>query len=254
VSTKPTRSPVSIRAPNPAARLRLFCFPYAGGGSATYREWTNWLPADIEVATVQLPGREWRIQEDPLDDMHAIAADACGHIRNHLDKPYALLGTSMGGLLIFELARHLREACDPLPVCLLPFACGAPHTPETELFHKLPDEELIKEIRNFGVMTDAVIDHQELVDLVLPVLRADCIAHETYSYTEAPPFDFPIWTYGGMGDETMERDRLDAWKVHTTGDSGVQMINGGHLFVDDRSELLMQSLVRRLYQSLELAN
>jgi medium-chain acyl-[acyl-carrier-protein] hydrolase len=252
VTTKPTRNPVSIRSPNPAARLRLFCFPYAGGGSATYREWTNWLPADIEVATVQLPGREWRIQEDPLEDMRALAGDAFENIRNHLDKPYALLGASMGGLLIFELARKLRDAGDSQPVCLLPFACGAPHTPETELFHDLPDEELIDEIRNFGVMTDAVADHQELVDLVLPVLRADCVAHETYEYTEAKSFDFPIWVYGGMGDDTMNRERLDAWAVHTTGDSGVHMINGGHLFVDDRSELLMQSLVRRLYKSLEL--
>ncbi|MDP7041203.1 MAG: alpha/beta fold hydrolase [Gammaproteobacteria bacterium] len=233
--------------------MRLFCFPYAGGGSATYREWGKWLPADIEVATVQLPGREWRIQEDPLDDMRKMAADAFGNIRGYLEKPYALLGTSMGGLLIFELARKLREAGDPLPVCLLPFACGAPHTPETELFHKLPDEELIDEIRNFGVMTDAVADHQELVDLVLPVLRADCVAHETYEYSEEPSFDFPIWVYGGMGDDTMERARLDAWAAHTAGESSVHMINGGHLFVDDRPELLMQSLVRRLYKSLEFA-
>lgn len=246
-----TRNPVSIRSPQPAARLRLFCFPYAGGGSATYRDWAAWLPNDIEVATVQLPGREWRIQETPLTDMRELAADAFEGIRGHLDKPYALLGTSMGGLLIFELARLLREAGEPQPVCLLPFACGAPHTPETELFHNLPDEALINEIRSFGVMSDELTDHPELVDLVLPILRADCIAHETYKYVSTEPFDCPISVYGGMGDETMDRERLDAWSVHTHGDFCVHMINGGHLFVDDRSELLMQSLVRRLYKSIE---
>jgi medium-chain acyl-[acyl-carrier-protein] hydrolase len=246
-----TRNPVSIRSPNPAARLRLFCFPYAGGGSATYRDWSAWLPADIEVATVQLPGREWRIQETPVEDMRALAADAMAGIRGHLDKPYALLGTSMGGLLIFELARLLREQAESQPVCLLPFACGAPHTPETELFHSLSDDALISEIRNFGVMSDELTDHPELVDLVLPILRADCIAHETYKYIETEPFDFPIWVYGGMGDETMDRERLDAWSVHTRGESCVHMLNGGHLFVEDRSELLMQSLVRRIYKSIE---
>lgn len=183
--------------------------------------------------------------------MREIAADAFKGIRNYLDKPYALLGTSMGGLLIFELARLVRDAGGPQPICLLPFACGAPHTPETELYHDLPDDELLKEIRNFGVMPEELSDHPELIELVLPILRADCIAHETYQYTEAQPFNFPIWVYGGMGDETMDRDRLDAWAVHTTADSSVHMINGGHLFVDGRSELLMQSLVRRLYRSLE---
>ena len=116
--------------------------------------------------------------------------------------------------------------------------------------HTLSDEDLISEIRDFGVMSDALIDHPELLDLVLPILRADCVAHETYEFVTAAPFDFPVWVYGGMGDVSMDRARLDAWAELTTGGSCVHMINGGHLFVDDRSELLMQSLVRRLYTTL----
>ena len=102
-------------------------------------------------------------------------------------------------------------------------------------------------------MPEELTDHPELVNLVLPILRADCVAHETYQYTEQPSFNFPIWVYGGMGDETMERERLDAWSIHTSAECAVHMINGGHLFVDDKSDLLMQSMVRRLYKSLDLA-
>jgi medium-chain acyl-[acyl-carrier-protein] hydrolase len=243
------RSPVSIRQPNPAARIRLFCFPYAGGGNATYREWPKLMPADIEVAAVQLPGREWRIQEKPLDNLKLLAADALEGMQPLLEKPYALLGTSMGGTLIFELARQIRAAGLPQPRCLLPFACGAPHTPETKLFHKLTDEELLAEIRDFGVLSDELLEHPELLELAMPILRADCTAHETYECDEEPPFEFPIWVYGGLGDDTVERERLDAWEIHTTADCRVHMIMGGHLFVDEMPEQLLQSLARRLYQA-----
>ena len=250
MNTVHRRNPVLIRSPNPAARLRLFCCPYAGGGTATYRDWSTWLPADIEVAAVQLPGREWRMQDALLDNMQALAVDVVDSLQPMLDKPFALLGTSMGGLLIFEVARRLRTLGLPAPRCLMPLACGAPHTPESKLFHHLPDAELLAEIRDFGVMADETAENEELLELVLPILRADCVAHETYHYSEAPPFDFPIWVYGGMGDETMERARLDAWAIHTCAESRVHMINGGHLFVDERSDLLLQSLARHFYQAL----
>jgi len=249
MSAASERSRVSIRQPNPAARIRLFCFPYAGGGNATYRDWPKRLPADIEVAAVQLPGREWRIQEDPINDLKVMASDALEGIRPYLDKPFALLGTSMGGTLIFELARQLRAADLPAPACLLPFAVGAPHTPETKLFHNLPDGELVAEIRDFGVMADAIANNSEVLDIMLPILRADCTAHETYECGPQPPFDFPIWVYGGLGDDTVERERLDAWEIHTNGECRVHMIMGGHLFVDDMPEQLMHSLARRLYQA-----
>jgi len=248
-TAKARRSPVSFRAPNPQARIRLFCFPYAGGGSATYRDWQEKLPADIEVAAVQLPGREWRIEEPLLTDMKAMAADALESIRPYLDKPFALLGTSMGGTLIFELARLLREADLPAPKCLLPFACGAPHMPETKIYHTLPDDELIQEIRDFGVLDDEIVSHPEMLDLLLPILRADCTAHETNVFEQGAPFEFPIWVYGGIGDDTVDRDRLDAWQIHTSAECRVHMINGGHLFVDDMPPQLLDSLARRLYQA-----
>lgn len=246
----PKRNPVLIRSPNPAARVRLFCFPYAGAGGAIYRQWPERVPADIEVAAVQLAGREWRIQEDPLLDMRELAEDACDSIAPLLEKPFALLGASMGGTLIFELSRVLRNRGLPAPVCLLPVAVGAPHTPETKLFHTLSDDELVAEIREFGVMSEEFIAHPELVDLALPILRADCMAHETYQWVEEAPFDFPIWVYGGLGDDTVDRERLDAWAVHTSGECRVHMINGGHLFIEELPDMLMQSLVRRIYASL----
>lgn len=245
-----SRSPVSIRSPNPAARMRLFCFPYAGAGAGAYREWPTLLPRDIEVVAVQLPGREWRIQESPLADMRLLAQDALRSISPYLDKPFAFLGISMGGTLIFELARLLRAEGKTQPVCLMPLAIGAPHLPEIKLFHDLPDAELLNEIQSFGVLTSEVSSHPEWLEILLPILRADCAAHETYQYQAEPPFEFPIWIYAGFGDELVTRERLDAWAQHTTGTCRVHMLPGGHLFMDAMPDMLLQSMARRLYESL----
>ncbi len=242
---------VSIRPERPAARLRLFCFPYAGGGASLYRNWSESVPADIEIAAVQLPGREWRIHDALVDSMKMLAADALNSIKPYLDKPFALLGTSMGGTLIFELARQLRAQGLPEPICLVPCACGAPHLPEPKPLHDLPDEELLAEIRAYGVMSDELQQHPELEQLFLPLIRHDCTAHETYQCVDDAPFDYPVWVYAGVYDDTIDRNRLDTWSVHTTSESHVHMVEGGHLFVDEMPDLFVNSLSRRLLSSLE---
>jgi surfactin synthase thioesterase subunit len=231
--------------------MRLFCFPYAGGGASIYRGWSEAIPASIEVAAVQLPGREWRIQEPLVNSMSALVDDALEGMTPYLDKPYALLGTSMGGTLIFELARRLREKGLREPTCLMPCACGAPHIPEPELLHLLPDDELLVEIRKYGVMSEEVQRHPELEQMFLPVIREDCTAHETYICHEADPFSYPIWVYGGLYDDTIDRARLDGWSAHTTAACQVHMVDGGHLFVDSMPDLFLSSLSRRLLSSLE---
>jgi medium-chain acyl-[acyl-carrier-protein] hydrolase len=252
-NTGNSKGSVSIRSPRPAAWLRLFCFPYAGGGASVYSQWSQNLPVNIEVAAVQLPGREWRIQEPLLESMSGLVDDALESMRSYLDKPFALLGTSMGGTLIFELARRLRAEGLPQPVCLVPCACGAPHIPEPVLLHKMSDAELLAEISDYGVMSDQVRDHPELAEMFLPLIRNDCMVHETYAYTDAPPLVCPIWVYGGLYDETISRERLESWSQHTEAETQVHMVDGGHLFVDSVPDMFLASLSRRLLGSLEKA-
>jgi medium-chain acyl-[acyl-carrier-protein] hydrolase len=209
------------------------------------------MPASIEVAAVQLPGREWRIQEPLIGSMSALVDDALEGIIPFLDKPYALLGTSMGGTLIFELARRLRAQGLREPLCLVPCACGAPHIPEPKLLYQLPDEELLAEIRQYGVMSEEVQRHPELEQMFLPVIREDCTAHETYVCNDDDKFSYPIWVYGGLYDDTIDKPRLNGWSVHTTAACQVHMVDGGHLFVDAMPDLFLSSLSRRLLSTLE---
>lgn len=244
------RSPVVIRQPRSDARVRLFCFPYAGAGAAMYRDWPVALPEDIEVAAVQLPGREWRIEEPLVTGLNELAADALHSIRPHLDRPFALLGASMGGTLVFELARQLRRAGGSQPCCLLPLAVGAPQIPDTDWLHDLPESELISRLRAFGVMSDEFLAHPELVELTLPILRADCKAQETYAFRPEPPLDCAVWVYAGRQDANVDLTRLEAWHKLTTAASAVHRLDGGHLFMDGCPPALMQSIARRIHQSL----
>src|SRR5688500_6938436 len=115
---------------NPNARLRLFCFPYAGGGATIYSTWARGLPPEVQVVAVQPTGREGRLAETPYSDLGQLVEAMHRELRPHLDKPFAFFGHSNGGLMAFELARALRRAGGPMPLHL--FASGRP-APQLEI-------------------------------------------------------------------------------------------------------------------------
>src|SRR6185295_11175567 len=98
---------MAYREVNPNARLRLFCFPYAGGGASAYRGWATALPSDLEVCPVQLPGRESRLREAPFTRPEPLIQTLADVLEPHLDLPFVLFGHSMGGMISFELSREL---------------------------------------------------------------------------------------------------------------------------------------------------
>ena len=100
---------VEIDRPGPYVRLRLFCFPYAGGGAAVYRSWGGLLPREIQPCPVNLRGRGSRFTEAPLERLEAVTESLAEELAPHLDVPFAFFGHSMGALIAFELTRLLRR-------------------------------------------------------------------------------------------------------------------------------------------------
>src|ERR1039458_7197841 len=100
---------ISCRRPGPEARLRLFCFPYAGAGALIFRTWSDGLPADVEVCPVQLPGRGTRLMERPFTQLSLLIEALAQALVPFLDKPFAFFGHSLGALVSFELARRIRR-------------------------------------------------------------------------------------------------------------------------------------------------
>lgn len=232
--------------PNPSARLRLFCVPYAGGGDAVFRAWGQALPADVEVCAVRLPGRDQRRGEPlfaRLTPLVRALADALGA---ELARPYALYGHSMGARVAFELAREQRRRGRPGPVLLAVSGRAAPHCPEQDPLHALATDPLIARLRRFGGTPEAVLREPELMAMLLPIVRADLAVNEAEDHRPEPPLDCPIAAFGGSHDERCRQDELLAWRDHTRGAFTHQIFPGGHFFVNTASRELLAALSRAL--------
>ena len=191
VRTSPKANPwLLCFAPRPSARLRLFCFSYAGAGAAMYRTWLDALPPTIELCAVQLPGRENRLREPAFASMQRLVDALVPALTPTMDRPFALFGHSMGALVAYEVARALYatpHAAQPLH--LLVSGRRAPHLSDDEApMRGLSDAQFVAEIgRRYGGIPAEVLRHQELLDLLLPSLRADIAAIETHTPVPSPP-------------------------------------------------------------------
>ncbi|HJR08604.1 MAG TPA: alpha/beta fold hydrolase [Pyrinomonadaceae bacterium] len=235
--------------PNPRARLRLFCFPYAGGDAVIYRSWPEMLPAEIEISAAQLPGRGRRMREVPYTALMPLVEAMSDAILPHLDRPFAFFGHSMGAMIAFELARHLRERANVQPVHLFVSGRPAPQIPRVpSVRYDAPEPEFIEELRSLEGTPPEVFSHPELMQLMLPLLRADFSVVHTYAYAPAPPLDCPITAIGGLLDEEANREHLEAWREHTNAAFKVRMLQGNHFFLNTQRALLLSVIAQELRQ------
>ncbi|HVF55642.1 MAG TPA: thioesterase domain-containing protein [Pyrinomonadaceae bacterium] len=247
-------TPWLIRAPsNASARIRLFCFPYAGGSAAIYRSWQSALQPGVEVCPVQLPGRGSRMREPSFTRIGPLLAAAAEALRPYMDMPFAFFGHSMGAIVSFELARLLRREYGLMPRHLFLSGRSAPQTPDADsVTYNLPDEEFVEELHNLGGTPKEVLEHPELLRLMMPVVRADFEVSQTYRYTSEPPLDCPFTVFGGLEDVDASRERLEAWREHTSGAFSLRMFPGNHFFLNTAEPLLLRTLASILYHAAEI--
>ncbi|HTC92785.1 MAG TPA: alpha/beta fold hydrolase [Terriglobales bacterium] len=225
--------------PNPEGRLRLVCIPYAGGGGQVFNPWPALLPAEVELFAVNLPGRGRRLLEPPIAELSKLIELLAPQLPCD-DKPFVLFGHSMGALVSFELARELRRRHRAAPLHLFASGCFPPHVPDPHPIHTLPGPEFIQEVRDLNGIPKEVQENQELMDLMLPVLKADFTLTETYVHRPEPPLACPITVYGGATDPLSgDRDIMEGWRQHTSGKFSLQMLPGDHFFLQSAQRLLL---------------
>lgn len=239
---------ITRSVPQPQAALSLFCFAYAGGSAQMFRNWAAALPTVVEVCPVELPGRGSRWREQPHTELKALVAAMAPALLEFCDgRPFACFGHSLGGLVSFELARHLRQAYGRTPAHLLISGCKAPQLPVPEPpIHALPEPEFLARIRSYNGTPAAVLENAELMELLLPVLRADFALMETYAYREETPLACPLTVFGGLSDPKVDASALAAWRAQTSEEFSLQLFPGDHFFVHTAQADLLPALARRL--------
>ena len=246
-SGPPAERWLAYREVNPRARLRMFCFPYAGGGASAYRGWAAALPVDVEVCPVQLPGRESRLREAPFTRPEPLIQAVAEALQPHFDMPFVFFGHSMGGMISFELTRELRRRGRRQPLHIFTAGRRAPEVPPRETpIHDLPEAEFIEELRKLKGTPEEVLQHAELMKLLSPVLRADFAVNETYTYTEEEPLAMGISAFGGLADDEVTREDLEAWRKHTRGRFRLRMLPGDHFFLHSARDLITEAVARDL--------
>jgi medium-chain acyl-[acyl-carrier-protein] hydrolase len=227
--------------------MRLFCFPYAGGGASIYRGWEHYLPAGVEVWAAQLPGRGGRYKEPPLATMESLVTAAAAALKPFLDLPIALFGHSMGALASFELA-HLLAAEFSVNVSHL-FVSGArgPHLPRNlPRLYDLPEDEFLTELKALNGTPPEVLENPELMRMISTTLRADFAIADKYTASSGPPLRCPISVFGGLEDNLALREDLETWRIHTTNSFDLWQLPGDHFFIHTSDSLILQILSREL--------
>lgn len=231
-------------------KIKLFCFPYAGGSATVYREWKKYLHPLIELEAVELAGRGSRIMEDPYQSVGGAVADVLSIIKPHIaHKQYAIFGHSMGSLIGYELAQHINSNTLRPPLHLFFSGRGAPHIqrPDKKKYHLMEEDEFKREVLKLGGTPPEFFHHPDLMNIFIPILKNDFRIVETYPYRSnihALPFDFTVFL--GRQDDLTEQ-QCSEWSQHTTRVCNTHYFEGGHFFLHQQVngivKLINQTLV-----------
>lgn len=243
---------IACPKPNPQARLRLFCFPCAGGTASAFSTWQNHLLPDVEICSIQLPGRGRRLMEPLFTRFAPLIQTLVPILRPYLNMPFAFFGHSMGATLSFEIARQLRRQKYPGPVHLFACSCPAPQSPIlSPPIHLLPEAAFVEALHHrYNAIPQTILENNQLMQLFLPSLRADFAMIESYVYTTERPLDCSISVFGGLQDGAISYDYLESWRNQTCKSFTLQMFSGEHFFLHDTKSLFLRSLSQYLYQLL----
>ena len=225
---------------------RLYCFPYAGGGAAVFHRCFAGLKDRFEVEPIRLPGRDALLGEPPLESVEAMAERALKQIgagRKLGSAPMLLLGYSLGGLVAFETARRLGAQPSALPAALVVVSCRPPQsTVAAEPIHRLEDAHFLQALRGRFGHTAGLPDHPDLLRLLLPTLRADVCAVESYWCDPDERLTVPLLAMGGAQDPWLTLSELERWRQYTSGMVLSRQFPGGHFFLESSSETVARAI------------
>lgn len=206
----------------------------------------------IEIIAVKLPGREHRFSEPAVSSLTTLIEQLLPATLKLFDKPCVFLGHSMGSLIAFELARALHFNHNICPEKLIVSAFRSPERKNVNKeLHTLPDHEFVHELKKYGGTPDALFQDKSLIELLLPMMRADFTLHETYQHQTLPPLPCPIHACYGVTDHLTPFEHMEGWRKHTREQFSHQGFDGGHFYIHDKADHFCAALSNEAQKILE---
>ncbi len=230
--------------------MNLICFPYAGGGAQIFNNWQAAF-AQIQICAVQYPGRGRRVSEEPFTDCRELVQALLPNLLPFLNKPFAFFGHSMGAIIAYEVARNVQEQHGLKLERLIASGRRGPQLPPTErVTYNLPDPEFIEELRRLNGTPHEVLDHPELMQLMMGIIRADFQLTQTYQFSPGPQLSCPFSIFGGLEDAHVTPEHLEAWCELTSSECSIKMFEGDHFFLQTNDKPLLRAINEQLVKDL----
>lgn len=219
-------------------KIKLFCFPYAGGSSVVYQQWNRFINGNIELVPVELAGRGRRINDPMYTTVEEAVDDIYGRIEHQLQGPYAFFGHSMGAMLSYELTHKIVKSGTRMPEQVFFSGRSAPHVmkEDDKKYHLMENDVFRKEVLELGGTPPEFFEHPELMELFIPLLKNDFRLAETDLYDgRIDPLPIDINVFLGKDDD-LTSDQCEGWKMHTTQSCNIHYFEGGHFFLNDETK------------------
>ncbi|MES0168094.1 alpha/beta fold hydrolase [Mesorhizobium sp. M0027] len=230
------------------ASYRIICFPHGGGGVQSFRNWPDYLPDDVELICLDLPGRGKRSAEAAIRSMDVLVPMLIEALQAYSDRPFVFFGHSAGALVAYEAARSLEKAGRPSPFHVVVSAHPSADLPADEPpMYRYADDKLTDVVRSLGLVPKEVLENEELLrKFILPPMRADFELAETYGRNLPTPIKAAITAMGGAQDETVNANDLDKWRRLTTSRFARIIFEGDHFYTHSMTEEVVSSLLREV--------
>ncbi|MFA0813800.1 thioesterase II family protein [Microbulbifer epialgicus] len=226
-------------------KLRVFCFPYAGGSASIYTKWAEYFPPEVEIVAVQPPGRASRVFEKPYTDMESLVNELFQKLVHSMDIPYIFFGHSLGSRVAFELLNKINEHDIHLPVHFIASGSNPPdvYNKKSEIY-RLSDAQFMIELEKFQGTSDEALQSNELMNILLPGIKADFEIANKYVFESMVKHKCDLTVLGGTHDKDVDSQSLHNWSKFFSGSSKVEMIDGDHFFIDSNRLKVVNEVVK----------
>jgi len=238
--------------PNPAAKLRVFCFPYAGGNAAIFNEWYNKLDIDIEVVSISFPGRWLRSEEQSVSCMWQLTNEITDAIQQHNQKDFIFFGHSMGGILSYQVAQELFKRGAMLPNHIFVSACEAPHCAALRTKRKRVDQcnetDLLEHIQSLAGTPEEFLKDESMKQRIFQSMIPDLVAIDNWVYEPLEPLGISLTAFAGKQDHFVSIKGVREWQKYTTKDFNFNILTGGHFFINEKENKRIFNTINRTLQ------